>query len=167
MLLSDRVTGGAVATLGAAAAIAGSRLPPVPGQEVGPAAFPTLIGILLVVCGVLVALGIGRGFEEEAEADVEKSEEAHGAVHVAPPTPVSATKALLPPGLLVFYALAVDTLGFVPTAFVMIAAMVFAFGGRLRLALALGIVAPVFIHLVFYKLLRVPLPAGFLPMPWS
>ena len=35
------------------------------------------------------------------------------------------------------------------------------------LALALGIAAPVFIHLVFYKLLRVPLPDGLLPMPWS
>ena len=45
--------------------------------------------------------------------------------------------------------------------------MVFAFGGTLRLALALGAIAPVLIHLVFYKLLRVPLPDGLLPMPWG
>lgn len=167
MLLSDRVTGGAVAALGAAAAIAGSRLPPVPGQDVGPAVFPTLIGVLLVVCGALIAFGIGSGFEKDAEAAVEKSEEAHGAAHVEPPTPLQSLKAVLPPALLVFYVLVVERLGFVPTAFVMIVTMVFAFGGRSRLALALGILAPVFIHLVFYKLLRVPLPPGLLPMPWS
>jgi putative tricarboxylic transport membrane protein len=27
-------------------------------------------------------------------------------------------------------------------------------------------IAPVLVHLAFYKLLRVPLPAGLLPMPW-
>lgn len=167
MLLSDRLTGVAVAGLGAAAAIAGSRLPPVPGQDVGPSAFPMVIGTLLVICGVLIALGIGRSFEEDAEAAVEKSEEAHGAVHVAPPTPFQATKALLPPGLLIFYVIASERLGFVPTTFIMIVAMVLAFGGKMRLALGLGIIGPVLVHLVFYKLLRVPLPAGLLPMPWS
>lgn len=167
MLLSDRITGGAVAALGAAAAYGGWRLPAVPGQELGPSVFPMLIGTLLVVCGVLIFLGIGRGFEEQAEAAVEKSEVVHGAEHVEPPTPFQATKALLPPALLVFYVLVSEHLGFVPTAFVMIVAMVFAFGGRLRLALGLGLVMPILIHLVFFKLLRVPLPAGLLPMPWS
>ncbi|TDR94054.1 tripartite tricarboxylate transporter TctB family protein [Enterovirga rhinocerotis] len=167
MLLSDRVTGGAVAALGAAAAYVGAQLPPVPGQEVGPAAFPTLIGLLLILCGGLIAFGVGRSFEDEAEAAVEESEVAHGAPHAAPPTPLRSLKAALPPALLLFYVLAVDRLGFVPTTFLMIVAMVFAFGGRWRLALALGTIGPVAVHLVFYKLLRVPLPAGLLPMPWS
>ncbi|NCX23460.1 MAG: tripartite tricarboxylate transporter TctB family protein, partial [Betaproteobacteria bacterium] len=30
----------------------------------------------------------------------------------------------------------------------------------------LGLSAPGVIHLIFYKLLRVPLPAGLLPFPW-
>lgn len=167
MLLSDRVTGSAVVALGAASAIAGSRLPPVPGQEIGPAVFPMVIGILLVICGILIVFGIGRVFEEEAEEAVEESEEHHGAPHPLPPTVLQKAKALLPPALLVFYVLVVDRLGFVPTAFLMVATMVFAFGGRWRLALGLGIGAPLFIHLVFYKLLRVPLPDGLLPMLWS
>jgi putative tricarboxylic transport membrane protein len=166
VLLSDRVTGSAVTALGAACAYVGSKFPPVPGQEVGPAAFPTLIGILLVVCGLLIAFGVGHSFEEEAEADVAASETAHGAAHPRAPRWGGAL-ALLPPALLVFYALVVERLGFVPTTFVMIVAMVGAFGGKLRLALILGIVGPVLIHLVFYKLLRVPLPSGILPMPWS
>jgi hypothetical protein len=58
MQLSDRITGAVLVSLGAAAAWGGSRLPPVPGQDVGPAAFPLLIGFGLVACGVLIALGI-------------------------------------------------------------------------------------------------------------
>jgi putative tricarboxylic transport membrane protein len=41
-----------------------------------------------------------------------------------------------------------------------------AFGAKLRVALPLAAIAPIAIHLIFYKLLRVPLPAGLLPMPW-
>jgi putative tricarboxylic transport membrane protein len=35
------------------------------------------------------------------------------------------------------------------------------------LAVPLAIAAPLLVHLVFYKLLRVPLPAGLLPAPWA
>ena len=41
-----------------------------------------------------------------------------------------------------------------------------ALGARLRLAIPLAIGAPLFVNLVFLKLLRVPLPSGLLPMPW-
>jgi putative tricarboxylic transport membrane protein len=40
------------------------------------------------------------------------------------------------------------------------------FGARPRLAVPVALLAPVVVHLVFYKLLRVPLPAGLIPMPW-
>ena len=167
MLLSDRVTGIAVAGLGAASAYGGSLLPPVPGQQVGPSTFPLVVGLGLVACGILIALGVGRGFEDVAEADLASIEGSREALAAAPPPPfLFGLRALLPPALLVLYVLVVDTLGFVPTAGAMILAMVFAFGGRLRLALPLAMIAPVFIHLVFFKLLRVPLPDGLLPMPW-
>src|SRR5215218_8176788 len=68
MRLPDRLTGLAMAALGVLAAYGGSRLPPIPGQEVGPSAFPILIGVGLIVSGMLIALGIGHRFEEEAEA---------------------------------------------------------------------------------------------------
>lgn len=165
MIISDRVTGGAIALLGAAAAHGGSRLPPVHGQQVGPSAFPMVIGIGLVVCGVLVAFGVGRSFEEEAEADVAASDAAKG-VEAAPAAPLHWALALIPPALLLFYVAAVDTLGFVPTAAAMILALAIGFGGSLRVAVPLAIVAPFVVHLIFYKLLRVPLPDGLLPMPW-
>ena len=154
MQLSDRVTGGALVLLGAAAAYGGSRLPAVPGQDVGPAAFPMLIGGGLVLCGVLIAFGIGQAFEAP-EADAE------GAPRFA------GLRALLPPALLVFYVLTVDRLGFLPTAAAMVLATALTFGARWRLAAPVAIAAPLLVHLVFYKLLRVPLPAGLLPAPWA
>ena len=163
MLMSDRLTGAVVATLGALSFAYGSQLPPVPGQQVGPSAFPMVIGAGLVLCGALIVLGVGRHLEEVAEADV--------ALHTAPellkpPPPWKAWLALLPPGLVAFYALASETLGFLPTAAIMVAAASFAFGARPKLAIPVAIVAPFVVNLIFLKLLRVPLPGGLLPFPW-
>jgi putative tricarboxylic transport membrane protein len=41
MHIPDRFTGSFLVALGALAAYGGSRLPPVPGQQVGPSVFPT------------------------------------------------------------------------------------------------------------------------------
>lgn len=161
MHLSDRVTGLFLAVLGALAFWYGSRLPAVPGQDVGPAAFPMVIGGGLVLFGMLIVAGIGRSFEE---ADPEP-EQAHaglarrlGAYRVL--------AALVPPALLVFYALASETLGFLITAALVVLAASLALGATLRLALAMAVCAPPFVHLVFYRLLRVPLPDGLLAAPW-
>ena len=70
------------------------------------------------------------------------------------------------PALLLFYVLASERLGFLITAAIMAGAAAKAFGASTKLAAALAIVAPLFIHLIFYKLLRVPLPPGFLAPPW-
>ncbi len=165
MHLPDKVSGLFLVGLGVAAAYGGSRLPPVPGQQIGPDVFPMVVGIGLAICGALIALGIGRHFEEEAEADL--------AAHSDQPAPGATRgkwavglKVLLPPALLLFYVAAVDRLGFVPTGAAMVLATALALGARLKLAIPLALIAPVGVHLVFYKLLRVPLPDGLLPMPW-
>lgn len=154
MQLSDRITGAVLVSLGAASAWGGSRLPPVPGQDVGPAAFPLVIGFGLVACGVLIALGIGRGFEapEEEEGPVLSW--------------FSSLRVLVPPLLLFFYALASEALGFLLTAAVMVFIAAIALGARPGSALIMAFAAPPLVHLAFYKLLSVPLPAGLLPAPW-
>ena len=165
MHLSDRLTGAILIGVGAVAAYAGSRLPPVPGQQVGPNVFPMVVGIGLALCGLMIMLGWGRRFEEEAEADL--------AAHVDAELAKSSTlgeldvlKVLLPPALLIFYVFAVDTLGFLPTAALMIFATALALKAPLRLVLSLALLAPVVVHFLFAKLLRVPLPAGLVPIPW-
>jgi putative tricarboxylic transport membrane protein len=113
-----------------------------------------LIGGGLVLCGVLIAFGIGHTFEAPEE-------DADGAPRFA------GLRALLAPALLLFYVFAADRLGFLPTAAAIVLAASLAFGARWRLAVPLALVAPLLVHLIFYKLLRVPLPAGLLPAPWA
>ncbi|WP_421988743.1 tripartite tricarboxylate transporter TctB family protein [Roseococcus sp.] len=156
MQLSDRITGGALVVLGAASAWGGSRLPAVPGQDVGPAAFPMLIGFGLMACGALVALGIGQSFEVE-----EEPEENSGSIMAR-----LGLRVLTPPALLLFYMLAVERLGFLLTGGIMVFLGVLALRGSVKLALPVAIVAPLFVHLAFFKLLRVPLPDGLLGAPW-
>lgn len=165
MLLSDRVSGLAIAALGAAAAYGGSLLPPVPGQQVGPNVFPVVIGLGLVITGLAIAARIGSSFEEEEKIVVDEAGHAVSA-DAAKPIPYAALRTILPPLLLLFYAFTVDRIGFVPIAAVMVAATAAALGGGWRTMLGLALFAPPAVHLVFAKLLRVPLPGGLLPMPW-
>ncbi len=165
MFISDKLSGLMLIGLGGAAAYGGSLLPPVPGQQVGPNVFPMVVGGGLVLCGAMIALGIGSVLECEAEADL--------AAHTDKPAPVEArsslviaAKTLLPPALLLAYVYCADVIGFVPAAFAIVLAVSLAMGARLKLALPLALVAPVLVQLIFVKLLRVPLPPGLLPMPW-
>ncbi|MDB5548166.1 MAG: tripartite tricarboxylate transporter TctB [Tardiphaga sp.] len=163
MKLSDRVTGLFFCGLGGISAIAGSKLPPVPGQEIGPSVFPMVVGGAMALCGVMIAFGIGHKFEEEAEADL-------AAVGMSEPEPtrgpIYSLRLLVPPALLAFYVIAIDQLGFFLTAAAMVFVLSTMLGGRLRLSLPLALIAPIGLHLIFGKLLRVPLPAGLIPLPW-
>ena len=160
MKFSDRLTGGFLVILGACAYIYGSRLPPVPGQPVGPNVFPMIIGAGLVVLGALIAFHFGRSFEEEAEAEVV----AHSDVDPDAEAYAHRRRFLvwLPPALLVFYYIVSERIGFLPTAAMMIAAMALAFNARRMLILPVALGGAFFIQLVFVKLLRVPLP----PIPF-
>jgi putative tricarboxylic transport membrane protein len=163
MQLSNRVTGLFLVALGGVAAYGGSRLPPVPGQQIGPNVFPMVVGAGLVLCGALIALGVGQRFEEEAEAELAALSNQGADRQQAW---WRGLLALVPPGLLLFYVLAADGLGFLPTAAIIILISARALGARLRLSVPLAIIAPLVVHLVFSKLLRVPLPPGLLPAPW-
>lgn len=164
MKISDRLTGIFLALLGLATFWGGSRFPPVPGQQVGPSAFPMVIGAGLMLLGVLIALHVGRSFEDEAEAEL--------AAHSVPDIEAERYAAsrrwlvLLPPGLLVFYYIASERIGFVPVAALMIGILAYMFEAKPKFILPVSIGGAVIIHLIFIKLLRVPLPPGLLPMPW-
>jgi putative tricarboxylic transport membrane protein len=113
--------------------------------------------------------GVGHRFEEEAEADLAKITSEFEADIGGPLERGRGWRqalVLVPPLLLVFYYVAVDRLGFLPTASAIVLCASLALGGNWRLAVPTALVVPVFIALVFVKLLRVPLPSGILPMPW-
>lgn len=176
MKVSDRTSGALLLALGAATCWGASRLAPVPGQQIGPDVFPTVIGVGLMLCGGLIMLGIGRGFEEEAR--IVAPEEARATDPVAgdgggaAPAAARAERAarwkvLLPPAMLFFYYFASERLGFWLTATLMVLVLARVQGARWRGSLLLAAFAPPIVHLVFYKLLRVPLPAGLLGLPWA
>ena len=163
MPLSDRLTGIGLVVLGALTYIGGQGLPPVHGQVIGPAVFPMVVGAGLVICGALIALGIGSSFEEE----VKLVEGPEGAPPALPDGPLKLVfKTAVPPVMLMFYAFSVDYLGFVLTAMVMVFVTALALRSNLRNAVLVAVLAPPVVHLLFLRLLRVPLPDGLLPMPW-
>jgi putative tricarboxylic transport membrane protein len=162
MRLPDSVTGSFLVVLGAAAAYGGWLLPPVPGQPVGPNVFPLVIGTGLALCGFAIVFGIGHSFEEEEELIPVEGDQAKA----PPPGKLYGLRALLPPALLLFYVVSADRLGFIVTAALIVLATSTALGAKWKLALPLAVLAPIGIHLIFGKLLRVPLPPGLLPMPW-
>jgi putative tricarboxylic transport membrane protein len=163
MKISDRLTGLFLALLGLATFWGGSKLPPVPGQQVGPSAFPMVIGAGLMFVGVLIALHIGRSFEEAAEAEL--------AEHSIPDPEAEAFTAsrrwfaFLPPGLMVFYYFLSERLGFIITASVMIAVLCYSFGARRGFILPTAVGGAIAIYFVFVKVLRVPLAQGLLSLP--
>ncbi|NBS21969.1 MAG: hypothetical protein EBS75_10100 [Betaproteobacteria bacterium] len=57
MKISDRASGFLLVSLGALTCYAASLLPTIAGQQVGPQVFPTVIGVALIACGVLIMLG--------------------------------------------------------------------------------------------------------------
>ena len=155
MQLSNRTTGLGLAGLGAVTITGALRLPAMLGQAVGPSVFPTVVGAGLMLCGALIALGVGQSFEEGAAS------EASEAVH-----PLHGLRPLIPIAALLLYAIAADTVGFAPIAGFMVFGVAYALGAKPWQAAALALAATPLVHLVFAKLLRVPLPAGLLPMPW-
>src|SRR5262245_25936451 len=99
MQLSDRVTGSFLVLLGGACAYGGWLLPPVPGQEIGPDVFPLVIGSGLVICGVMIAFGIGHRFEEEVQIEPDP-DAPPGAEQAAQPISwARGLMALVPPAL--------------------------------------------------------------------
>lgn len=156
MKLDDAVWGALFALLGAGILWHVQGFPRIPGQNVGPALFPGVLGAALLVSGaLLIASGL-------------KARRAAGATSrwaVAPdwlrsPRHLLAFVVLVAVNL--FYLLVVDRLGFLTTAFVYLAALMWVLRVRLALALPVALLMALAIHYAFYKLLRVPLPWGVL-----
>jgi putative tricarboxylic transport membrane protein len=69
-------------------------------------------------------------------------------------------------GAVIFYIAFANSLGFLPTSFLMLLALFKALGVSWRRNLIVALVATFVVHFAFYKLLRVPLPWGVLT-PWA
>ena len=152
MKLNDAVFGLLLTILGAAVLVAVQGYPKIPGQPVGPALFPGLIAGGLCITGVLL---IARGLRHRGEQPWLAWDD-----WVRSPRHVLALLVLL--GSVMFYIVAAGTLGFLPTAFVILLVIFLVLRVRLPVAVIVAVVATLLVHTAFYKLLKVPLPWGLL-----
>jgi putative tricarboxylic transport membrane protein len=155
--LNDAVFGCVLLALGIAVLLVVQGYPRIPGQQVGPALFPGIIAAALCVCGGALTI---NGWRARHDSTWFRPGE-----WVKSPRHLLAFCAVI--GSVVFYMVAVDKLGFLITATVLLTAVMWALQVSLWRSLWVAVVATLLIHAAFYKLLRVPLPWGLLtPYAW-
>jgi putative tricarboxylic transport membrane protein len=150
MKISDAVMGGLLLVLAAAIGVYVSGFPGMSGQRYGAALFPGMIAAGLATCGALLLV---RGLREKTPS-----------FEFAPWTrevTLVANFALVC-GSLLFYIFASETLGFMVTGTLLLFVLFLKLGVRLSVSFVVAPIAALVIHLLFYKLLKVPLPWGIL-----
>lgn len=152
MLKVNDVVSGAIAIVIGAGVLAATRsFPEIPGEP-GPAIFPRLAAIGLILCGLVIGLPSLR--HRAADPWVEwpawfrQPRQKIGVLVIVAGLTVS--------------ALAMETLGFFLCAFVLVLGLLLALKVRAVIAVPVTIVAVAIVHSIFYSGLRVALPWGFL-----
>jgi putative tricarboxylic transport membrane protein len=149
---NDAVLGIVLIGFASIAALATRSFPAMPGQDYGPALFPLIVCGGLAACGLLlVASGIRHRRTQPLVVLDPWARSAKGIGSLA-----------LVVGGLVFYILVSETLGFIPTAFLLVAAIMVRLRGRWLSSLVLSAAVTLVIYQVFANLLLVPLPLGIL-----
>ena len=152
MKFSDTVWGALLLALALAVLWNVRSFPLIPGQNIGPAAFPGLLAVILAGCAVAL---IWRGLKQRAP-------------HIVPGdwlrSPRHVGNFLLAVAVLLFYIFAAERLGFLVCVALILLALFLKLGVKPALALVIAVVMAFVIHLIFYKMLRVALPWGVVPV---
>jgi putative tricarboxylic transport membrane protein len=151
MRVNDSLAGLLLILLAGAVIAYTFTFPAFPGQRFGPALFPRVLATGLILCGLLL---IAR---ERAAAGPRRPMLAFDGWTREPGR--LASFALIPAAVL-FYILVAESLGFLPTAFLILAVLLLWFGVDWGLGLAIAAALTFFIQFFFGALMRVPLPRG-------
>jgi putative tricarboxylic transport membrane protein len=150
MKVHDALIGAVLVLFGAIVLWHVQGFPPIPGQKYGAALFPRLVAAGFVLCGLLLVLRGARAGGAWLELETWTR------------SPRAVVAFLSVPVGLGVYVLLADSLGFHLIGTLLVLCWTFAFGARPALAVGVAVLAPIVIHLAFYKLLRIPLPWGVL-----
>jgi putative tricarboxylic transport membrane protein len=157
MKLNDAVSGALLFLLALGILFNVSGFPSIPGQTIGPNAFPGLLASLLAFCGLLLVIKGLRAPERQGWLSM-------GAwMH----SPTHRRNFIITLGCLLFYILASDILGFLLSATLILAVMFYALDVTRTRIVPLALLITLVIHTLFYKGLRAPLPWGVVvPFQW-
>ncbi len=150
MQRTDRWLGLALIVLAAALLWSARDFPKVPGQDLGAAFLPMLIGAGLLACGIGLVV---RSLRAAPYAD-EPGPKPPGTEHFG--------SSFVVVGAIVFYIALADWLGFLIVAPLCLLAVFKAMRVSTAHAVMWAIGGTMLVHVGFYKLLRVPLPWGLL-----
>jgi putative tricarboxylic transport membrane protein len=156
----DRWLGVAIALLGAVVAVTARRFPDVPGQKLGASTMPLIVAAGLFACGLLLlwrsARGrpVARGLAGAAATDAPAM--AGAGERIGPALAVLAAVGL--------YLLAAEALGYLLVAPLCLLLAMRGLQVPWGRAVGWSLLASVAVHLAFYKLLKVPLPWGIVPV---
>ena len=151
MRLDDRITGGLLASGGIAYTATALGLPGVPGQDYGAGFFPTIIGSAMTLAGTAILVRA-----------VARPRPPAGSVWSGGYRELARFVGVL--AAVAFYIFLSPALGFALTALIIMVALALALGAKPVTACLVAIGAVIVFEVVFGRLLRVPLPAGFLDL---
>ena len=147
----DRAVGAAIALLAVAVFWSSRGFPNVPGQKLGASTLPGIVAVGLFVCGLLLVL---RSMSASRYAPA--SDEPAERERIAPAFGILAS--------IVLYVAASDAVGYLIVAPLSLIVALRALQVGWGRAIAWSIIASIAVHVSFYKLLKVPLPWGVVPV---
>jgi putative tricarboxylic transport membrane protein len=138
--------------------------PTIPGQNIGPAAFPGLLATLLAACSIAL---IVRGLRARTGSRSREGAVPWIAIQAWVSSPAQLRNFVLTVGVLLFMKWGIERLGFIVCGMIMLMVLFSGLRLRPRVCLPLAVGVTLVIHTLFYKFLRVPLPWGLLEgMAW-
>lgn len=167
---ADLISGSLSALFGAAVVLHVRSFPELPDGAPGPALFPSIIGGLFVLFGlVLVAQHLmgRRSARPSREGQAPRHDPGEGsATTTATSTTTTSTttgwvNALWVLGAVVAYLLLSPVLGFPVTMSAVLLALMWRLGAGLRTAVPAALGTTALLYVLFERVLQVPLPAGF------
>lgn len=152
MRLNDTILGVLILVFGLAIVIASLELPDMPGQEVGPDLFPTIIGAGFILCGAFMAWRARKDWRGQALVSFEAWRGGS--------RKIVAVVWLI--GGMVVYIAVFDWAGFILLSMVYTGGLMFILGVRPLPAVFWSLGLTLFVYELFTRMLYVPLPGGFL-----
>ena len=146
--LSEFHLGLLTAVLAAFLVYASRSFGPIPGQDYGAGTMPRLIGWCGVALGVYMMLASLRSLPGALRP--------HLAEWTGSRRSIASALAVL--GVILFYILFSEQLGFIPTSVLSLTGLMLALGTRPLAAIAVAVTATLAVYYTFSKLLVVPLP---------